>query len=227
MSIDIKPLSRKTLQKALEVAVEIFGASDRTAIEREFKASLGIEPDQTDVNTDLRIKDSKYFLPRENGDIVGITGYYNFEGHEDEAWLGWFGVREKHFGKGIGKVLMTDAFNKAAKQGVKTLRIWTTSDPQYAEACKLYKKMGFIEEIYKPNAKDAGRMILVFSKAVDPNATHDISWANTGYDIDAEHQEIPYLNKKFGLRPDKGGDNRAAPKTPPARRAPEIGFGLR
>lgn len=179
------------------------------------------------MNTDLRIKDSKYYLPRENGDIVGITGYYNFEGHEDEAWLGWFGVRSKHFGKGLGKTLMSEAFNRAAKKGVRTMRIWTTTDPQYAEACKLYKKMGFIEEVYKPKAKDAGRMILVFSKAVDPNATHEISWAKTGYDIDAEHQEIPYLNDKFGLTPDKGQAKGRGPRiSPPARRAPEIGFGL-
>ncbi|MBU0858916.1 MAG: GNAT family N-acetyltransferase [Alphaproteobacteria bacterium] len=201
MSIDIKPLSRKTLEEALNVAVEIFGKSDKKAIEREFKASLGIEPDQTEVGNDLGINESKYFLPREkNGDPVGITGYYNFKGHEEEAWLGWFGVRSEHYGKGLGKSLMNEAFNRAATKGVKTLRIWTTSEPQYAEACKLYLKMGFQQEVYKPNALDAGKMVLIFSKAVDPNATHEISWAKTGYDIDAEHQEIPYLNRKYGLK---------------------------
>ncbi len=202
MSIDIKPLGRKSLHKALNVAVEIFGENDRKPIEREFKASLGIEPDQTEVIENLRISEAKYFLPEENGDPVGVTGYYKFEGHEDEAWLGWFGVRSAHFGKGLGKTLMNEAFNRAAKTGVKTLRIWTTTDPMYAEACKLYERMGFIREVYKPEAKDAGTMILVFSKAAKEGATHDISWKRTGYDIDAEEMEIPKLNKQFGFKPD-------------------------
>ena len=203
MSIDIKPLGKKTLQKALNVAVEIFGENDRKPIEREFKASLGIEPDQTEVEENLRISESKYFLPEENGDPVGVTGFYKFKGHEDEAWLGWFGVRSAHFGKGLGKTLMVEAFNRAASEGVKTLRIWTTTDPMYAEACKLYERMGFKREIYKPNAKDAGTMVLVFSKAAHEGATHDIDWATTGYDIDAEEMEIPKLNKQYGFEPDR------------------------
>lgn len=204
MSIDIKELSRKTLPDAMKVALEIFGESDRQAIEREFKASLGIEPDQTEVSKGLNIGDSKYFIPRdENGEIVGITGYYNFKGHEDEMWLGWFGVSANHYGKGYGKTLMSEAFNRAAREGVKTLRIWTTDEPYYDEACKLYEKMGFQREVYKPDAKDGGKMVLVYSKAVDPHATHDIAWSRTGYKIDAEYEHIPYLNKKYGFKADK------------------------
>ena len=202
MSIDIKPLNHKTLQKGIDTAVAVFEESEREGIALEFNASLGIEPDDTTVLAERNISEAQYYLGSENGAPAGTVGYYYIAGHEEDAWLGWFGVKPEFYGKGYGKILLAHAFNQAAQDGAKNMRLWTTAEPKHADACKLYERMGFKKEVYKPNAKDAGNMVLVFSKAIDPNAKHDVSWADNGYEIDCEPYEIPHMNKLYGLTPD-------------------------
>src|SRR5436190_24018145 len=90
--VTVKPVDHSNLKQAIEMAVTVFGEQDRVAIEQEFKASLDIEPYRSEVTADLNIHDLKFFVAYKNGDAVGVTGCYNFNGHEEDLWLDWIGV---------------------------------------------------------------------------------------------------------------------------------------
>ncbi|MBI1214498.1 MAG: GNAT family N-acetyltransferase [Alphaproteobacteria bacterium] len=206
--LDIVPVTPENLQLAIDTAVEIFGDGDREAINEEFKAALGIIPTVPPIET------SKFFIAYRNGAPAGVTGYYTIEDHPDELWLNWMGVLPQYRGQGIGTALVQEGFIENADDDAKTLRIWTTTEEDYDNARKLYKKMGFTEEDYKPGATDAAKMVVVFSRPLDAQQPEEkYLWKHTSYPIDAETHVIPDLNHELGL-----GDG--TPPATPGRKKP-------
>jgi GNAT superfamily N-acetyltransferase len=205
--VTVKPVDHSNLQQAIEMAVTVFGEDDRDAITLEFRASLGMEPERSEVSADLNIHDLKFFLAYKNGEPVGVTGYYNFEDHQEDMWLDWIGVDPHFLRQGIGSVLVTEAFNQAAQshKDARNFRIWTTTKPGNDAARVMYRKLGFVEEAYKPTASatDGASMIAVFTKAAQqPPANDNYLWKDSVYPIDAEKFEIPKITKELAS---KGG----------------------
>lgn len=196
--IHFLPLSVENLQQAVNISTEIFGDNDKNILTQEFRASLGLEPENENIRDRMGIGPAAYFLPHADGKPVGITGYYTIEGQEQDSWLGWVGVTKDFRGKGMGRHLVEGAFEKAAENGIENFRIWTTTAPEYADACKMYAKLGYDEAVYDRSARDAASLVRVFSKAVAPGVKAT-PWEQVGYGIDAEGVEIPYLNKLHGF----------------------------
>ena len=191
------PLDKENLQQAIDMAVAVFGEGDREGIVEEFSGSL-------DPNTvHPYIATSSFFMVLNNGQPAGVTGFYSVHGQPHDIWLNWMGVLPEARGHNIGQDLVQQGFIDKASAGIKTLRIWTTLEPDYESARKLYNRMGFKEESYRPGATDAAKTVVVYSKSTDPKAKADFSWKKTGYSIDCEMHVIPDLNKKFGFKADK------------------------
>ena len=204
--LDFKPLDKENLQQAIDLAVTIFGDGDREAITEEFSGSL-------DPNSNLPfIGSSQFFLVYKNEHPVGVTGYYSIPGHPEDIWLDWMGVLPQYRENGIGTQLVQHGFIDKAKPDVKTLRIWTTLEKDYDKARSLYKKMGFIEEPYKPDATDAAKMVVVFYRSTDPKADKGYLWKNSAYPMDCEEHVIPDLNKQLGLGAADGQNAKGADK---------------
>lgn len=75
---------------------------------------------------------------------MGVTGFYTRTvGPEDMAWLGWYCVSPLERGKGIGRKILEWTIARAREEGFKTMRLYTSTDPNEREAQNLYEKMGF------------------------------------------------------------------------------------
>lgn len=194
--LSFMPLNKNNLQQAIDLAVTVFGEGDKEAIIEEFSGSL-------DPKSKLPyIGSSQFYMVLNNGKPAGVTGYYSIPGHPEDIWLNWMGVLPEQRGNGIGTALVQQGFIDLAKPDVKTLRIWTTTEPDYDNARKLYSKMGFVEEPYKAGAKDAAKMVVVFSRSTNPTPPDEsYKWKNSSYPIDCEAHVIPDLNKQLKLGP--------------------------
>lgn len=90
----------------------------------------------------------KYYLAYRDGEPVGITGLYYYNGFEDEMWLAWFGVLKEYRNHGIGTDILKWTITKVIDSGRSILRLYT--DPNESpSAVELYKKMGFREMKYE------------------------------------------------------------------------------
>ncbi len=202
MEIKLEPITEDNLQLAVETAVAVFEERDRAGIELEFRASTGNPQAVADAARLLQIVNPHYFLATTpDGEPVGFTGYYNIKGHEEDIWLGWVGVAENFLRRGIGRELVQQAFAQAREaEEPANERIWTTLEPAYDDARRLYTKMGFAEEPYKPNAPDPGtRLVSIFSRSANPSPPDDsYLWKNAAYyPIDCEAFVIPELNERL------------------------------
>jgi len=80
----------------------------------------------------------------EDGDVCGTTGLYAcIKDKNEAAWLSWFCVHPMQRGQGIGKKLIEFSIDKARASNKKFLRLYTSDDPNEAEAQSLYEKYGF------------------------------------------------------------------------------------
>jgi len=82
----------------------------------------------------------------EKGTICGTTGFYTQKKDIHEAiWLSWFCVAPARRGQGIGKQLIEFSIKEAQSRGKKYLRLYTSDDPNEADAQFLYEKYGFVK----------------------------------------------------------------------------------
>lgn len=200
MKLELVPVDLGNLQMALDIAIEIFGEGDREDIEQEFKGSLGLLPEREILTKEYKIGDLALFIMYKDGVPAGVTGYYTIQDHEEDMWLEWTGVLPQHRGNGTGISLVQKAFEIAANRyEFRNLRIWTTLQSEYDGARAVYKKMGFIEEPYRPGAEDAAKLVVVFSKSATPGQSAVTPWRGNAYPIDCEQHLIPNLNEELGL----------------------------
>ena len=167
MTIELRQVTAKNVDTAIQVAVEISGKHYKKQIRQEFRASVGKKKEKKAVKRDLHICKATYFILYKGGEAAGMVGHYRNCHNKNDAWLGWLGIYPKFINQGLGKLLIEEAFRLAAQQTgpVDVQRIWTTPESEYDKARAVYRKLGFIEETYKPEAKDAANLIKVFSRA--------------------------------------------------------------
>lgn len=120
-----------------------------------------------------------YWLLYVADDCVGISGFYHYDIDKKSAWLGWFGILNKHRNKGYGTMAFNAFIMQAKTKGYKYIRLYT--DMLNNEATiKFYEKKGMIFEVYqnKEDETDSYLPILIFSKSLDD-------------------REVPRWNNKF------------------------------
>lgn len=111
--------------------------------------------------------DYEYFLICEGQDCVGITGLYHLVGDRDNAWLGWFGIREGWRRRHYGSKAMRLFEAMARARGYRFARLYTDAVDNDA-AIAFYRSNGYVGEAYS-NADDPAcrkYRILIFSKAL-------------------------------------------------------------
>jgi GNAT superfamily N-acetyltransferase len=198
MTIKIVPVTKANVEQAIALACQVFKPGDHASIRDEFRAAVGLEPENSNVRNSRQIYRSGYVMALKDGVPAGFSGYYSQVGHEEDAWLGWTGVLKSYRCAGIGEAVVKAALKAAPSCGVKNLRIWTTDEDQYANARRLYLRMGYQEEIYAPAAKaHEGRSLArVFSKAANPSRDPGTAWERVAYRLpDLELGDLPRLNK--------------------------------
>lgn len=216
MQITTREVTKDNVEAAIDIGVKVFGEPDREGITKEFRAAAGVQPEKDIAERDLEMVDLHYYIFAKDGTDIGIIGHNKVKNHDDDAWLGWFGILPEHRGGGIARIVFNQAYDIASAQpGVKTVRFYVTTEPEYQIAYKMYERMGFKTEPYRPDAKDAASMVTVFSKAVSPAYEgEEYSWKKCAYPmLDFDKNVIPYMNKKYGL-------GQADKNQPPACPAP-------
>lgn len=91
----------------------------------------------------------RYYLYYDNDEVIGMSGFYD-EPNEDQcesAWLGWFGVLEKHRGKGYGREILKCFETEAKLAGYEYCRVYTEDSPSN-KAIQFYEKAGYTFEKY-------------------------------------------------------------------------------
>lgn len=88
-----------------------------------------------------------FFIVKYGRQVVGITGYnYNFRlPKSDELWLGYFGLKQKYRGNGIGKKMLLRTLDLAKEFNVnlRTIKLYTSNREQEKGSHHLYRCVGF------------------------------------------------------------------------------------
>jgi GNAT superfamily N-acetyltransferase len=83
--------------------------------------------------------------------VVGIAGLYSYnKDTEDAVWLGWYCVAPQARGTGVGGKVLDFAIDRARETGKRSLRLYTSTDPNEATAQHVYEKKGFRVVDMKP-----------------------------------------------------------------------------
>lgn len=129
---------------AIEIQHNIFPNEDGTLnILASLDRNLFIE--KTGINY---IDDHvKYYLAKKDSKYVGITGLYNYDDDNENAWIAWYGILPECRNKGLGDELLKATISLAKTNGFKYIRLYADI-LENTEAIKLYEKNGFIKEKY-------------------------------------------------------------------------------
>jgi len=144
---------------------------DKNNVNTAHEIEMVIFPEYDSLNNYLdSLKEGakgEYFLIRENGVNVGITGIYSYNEFPDDAWLGWFGFLPEYRGKGYGKLAMDFFENLARERGFKYARLYTDTFNN-DKAKGFYAHLGYFEERYINEADPASLKypISIFSKSL-------------------------------------------------------------
>lgn len=105
------------------------------------------------VNYADSLKDNSiisFFLIYNDDIAVGVTGIYAYKKDKDNAWLGFFGLKEEYRGMHYGKEALMLSEEYAKSQGYKFMRLFTDKfGNDYA--IEFYKRNGYTFEDYNSN----------------------------------------------------------------------------
>ena len=167
MCVTLKRITALNLNDAVRIQAELFP-----------KESARVNYEESIDGT----TDYEYYLLYEGDDCVGITGLYHSPGDRENAWLGWFGIREGARRRGLGSEALRLYEEMAAERGYRFARLYNGAvDNEVAIA--FYKSNGCSGEPYS-NAEDPACQeyrILIFSKALDGREL--IPWGNRNIHI--------------------------------------------
>ncbi|MDD3187542.1 MAG: GNAT family N-acetyltransferase [Bacilli bacterium] len=149
----------------------------------------------------------KYYLAYLEDKIVGITGIYSYKDKwPNDAWIGWYGIKEEHRGQGYGKTILEWTITKAKEEGYKTIRLYTDIDDN-KKAVKLYEKAGFTGEKYTKEKLDYNCYIYSKSLSEDKVELWDNKLLGLSYQSELDHYNkddiSAILNKYLEILNDK------------------------
>ena len=87
-----------------------------------------------------------FFIICKDDLYIGVTGIYAYKKDMDNAWLGFFGLKEEYRGKHYGKKALILSEEYAKSQGYKFMRVFTDKFNDYA--IEFYERNGYEFEDY-------------------------------------------------------------------------------
>jgi ribosomal protein S18 acetylase RimI-like enzyme len=130
----------------------VFGRSDADCVDDMFTETW-LHPRQ----------DSYQWLVAAKDDVVQGFACLGPESLTKHTWdLFWICLRTDVRGRGVGRMLITEAVQRAAAAGGKVMVIYTSSNPGYAPARRLYAGAGFTVTSEVPDYYDDGDHLLIF-----------------------------------------------------------------
>ena len=111
----------------------------------------------------------EYFLVTINKEPCGITGWYDFDDKNVDAFMGWFGVLPNFRKKGIGRKILEFTINRVKDRNFNYFRVYTDEAVNYPSVC-LYEKESLIKERYSyPDKLGKTDSFVVFTKILKSN----------------------------------------------------------
>ena len=92
-------------------------------------------------------KQSQFFLVFEKDKCIGVTGIYSYKNDHDNAWIGFFGIKEEFRNKGLGSKVLKLTEKYAKSNGYRFIRLFTDKLDNDI-AINFYKKNGYTFEDY-------------------------------------------------------------------------------
>ena len=95
----------------------------------------------------------RFFMIYDDNLFIGLSGIYCYKNDYDNAWLGFFGIKEEFRNKGYGKLalLLTEEYAKG--EGYKFMRLFTDKYDNDL-AISFYKKYGYVFEDYNSDLEE-------------------------------------------------------------------------
>ncbi len=113
--------------------------------------------------------DCEYFVVYYKNIPCAITGYYDFDGKHENAFMGWFGVHPDFRKMGIGSKVFDFTFNLVKKRKYKYFRLYTDKKVNQ-DSVRLYIKKSMIQEPYTyPDKLGKNGNFVVFTKIIKSN----------------------------------------------------------
>ncbi len=143
--VKIIPLTKEYLARASELADSIF-PHEEILPSKAFEGSVDEDKFQDIVQKFYNdLVEIEYFIAAdENDSVLGTSGIYSLDSdEEDSCWLGWYCVHPDYRGQGLGRLLMNYTVDEARKRGKKYLNLYTSTNPNEAEAQIVYERNGF------------------------------------------------------------------------------------
>jgi GNAT superfamily N-acetyltransferase len=141
------PLSYENLEEAIALVREVFPDDFDTedSPEEAYRASLDREKYKSFIDRHhLDLLQYLLVVEQSTGKAVGVTEWYTVDTDpKGMIWLGWYCVDQTHRGKGFGRAILEWTVATVKDMGYTTMRLYTTTDPNEADAQILYEKMGF------------------------------------------------------------------------------------
>lgn len=145
--LDLKLITSDNLEYSINVSNEIFPEYNA---EKNYICSI-------ENNSQ-----SQFFLVFDKEICVGITGIYSYKNDRDNAWLGFFGIKEAYRDKGYGKKALRLTEKYAKSLGYKFIRLFTDKENN-DKAIKFYELNGYTFEDYncdKEALKDSFNVVI-------------------------------------------------------------------
>ena len=110
------------------------------------------------------------FVIRDNGKIIGVTGYLTPPGCDDTYWLSWTYVHADHVNQGHGRKMLNALLAHLKEKSARMIFVNVSdyvddetegNDSIYAAALHLYQSLGFNIEITHPDYYDEGESQIV------------------------------------------------------------------
>ncbi len=108
------------------------------------------------------------------GHVAGVTGFREASFTENTYWLSWTYLDEKYRGQNKGVKMLENLFEILKKKNARKIFVSTSDyvDPEdgpiYEKAIRLYKSMGFKEEIIHRDYYQPGESELIFGYNLNP-----------------------------------------------------------
>lgn len=148
-SFAIRKLTQDYLDECIAFANKLFPyhRSKTRGPESSYRTHLR-DPNYAGYAHVRNIKQSEYFvlIDRATKSIVGVIGYFCKYGvrEQDAAWIDWFGISADYQSQGLGSRLFRFIIHKLAKQGVRCIKLLTSSRKAEARAQQFYESFGFL-----------------------------------------------------------------------------------
>ncbi|MCQ2564624.1 MAG: GNAT family N-acetyltransferase [Clostridia bacterium] len=173
MKVLVRKLNKKNYNDCLKIKTFLFPESNSN---------------QDYTNYFLKKQKCEYFVFYINKKPCAITGWYDFDGKNVDAFMGWFGVMPEYRCKGLGSYIFDFTFKRIKKHKYNYFRTYTDKVVN-ADSIKLYKKKNMLCENYSydDNVGKNGNFV-VFSKVIKSNG-NDL-WNNRPLNEDDNYSDI-------------------------------------